>query len=280
MREISVQEIRNATADAFIRANLCLPQDLRNRIRQCAAHESKAVAKDVFRDMESNLSAAETLKIPICQDCGMAIVFVELGQDAHIVGGDFTAAINDGVRDGYEKGFLRKSVVCDPLRRNNTGDNTPAIVHTSVVPGDRLTLTCIPKGFGSENMSRIAMMNPSASRDDVIDFVTQTVRLAGAKPCPPLVLGVGIGGDFEYAALLAKKALCRDVSVCHPDPYYAALEADVLRRVNELGIGPQGFSGDTTALAVNIEVFPTHIAGLPVAVNVGCHVTRHLSVVV
>ena len=280
MREISVQEIRNATADAFIRANLCLPQDLRDRIRQCAAQESKAVAKDVFRDMESNLSAAETLKIPICQDCGMAVVFAELGQDAHIVGGDFTAAINDGVRDGYEKGFLRKSVVSDPLRRNNTGDNTPAIVHTSVVPGDRLTLTCIPKGFGSENMSRISMMNPSASRDDVIDFVTQTVRLAGAKPCPPLVLGVGIGGDFEYAALLAKKALCRDVSVSHPDPYYAALEADVLRRVNELGIGPQGFSGDTTALAVNIEVFPTHIAGLPVAVNVGCHVTRHLSVVV
>ena len=278
MREIAVNIITSVVADAFVEANLYLPASLRARITDCAEMETGPLAKGMFRDMLSNLDAADRLQVPICQDCGMAVVFLEVGQEVHFVDGDLYTAVNEGVREGYQKGYLRKSVVSDPLRRVNTGDNTPAVIHTTIVPGDKVRLTVAPKGFGSENMSRIRMFNPSASKEEIMDFVVETVRTAGAKPCPPVVLGVGIGGDFEYCAVLAKKALCRDVSAPHPDPFYAEMEAELLARVNALGIGPQGFSGDVTALSVQIETFPTHIAGLPVAVNVGCHVTRHKTV--
>lgn len=208
----------------------------------------------------------------------MAVVFAEVGQELHILG-DFEAAVNRGVREGYLKGLLRCSVVRDPLRRENTEDNTPAVLHTRLVPGDKLRLTVAPKGFGSENMSRLKMLTPAAKKQDILNFVVETVKLAGSNPCPPVVLGVGLGGDFELCAYLAKKALCREVSVRNPDPFYAGLEAELLEAVNETGIGPQGFGGRVTALAVNLEAFPTHIAGLPVAVNVGCHVTRHETIV-
>ena len=206
----------------------------------------------------------------------MAVVFAEVGQEVHFTGGDFEAAIHEGVRRGYTEGLLRCSVVGDPLNRINTGDNTPAVLHTRIVPGDQVALTVAPKGFGSENMSRLQMLTPAAGRDGVVEFVVDAVRKAGGNPCPPMVVGVGIGGDFEFCALLAKKALCRPVSQRNPAPFYAQLEAELLERVNQLGIGPQGFGGKTTALAVNVEVGATHIAGLPVAVNIGCHVTRHL----
>ena len=207
----------------------------------------------------------------------MAVVFAQVGQEVHI-NGNFEEAVNAGVRQGYVEGLLRRSVVADPLRRTNTGDNTPAILHTRLVPGDRLKLTVAPKGFGSENMSRLRMFTPAASEEEIIAFVAQTVQEAGGNPCPPVVLGVGIGGDFELCAQLAKTALCRDVGQRNPDPFYQDLEARMLQAVNETGVGPQGFGGTLTALAVNIEAYPTHIAGLPVAVNVGCHVTRHQSV--
>lgn len=280
MREINVSEIRSAISGAFIQANLTLSADLENRIRVCSQKESVLIAKSTFSDMLENLAAARELQVPICQDCGMAVVFAEIGQDVHLNGGSFEDAVNAGVADGYEKGYLRKSVVRDPLRRENTGDNTPAIIHARIVPGDKIHLLCAPKGFGSENMSRLKMFNPSASKEDIIDFITETVNIADARPCPPVVVGVGIGGDFEYAAMLSKKALCRSVDLPNDDPYYADMEREALDRINTLGIGPQGYSGDTTALAVQIEVFPTHIAGLPVAVNIGCHVTRHVSVTI
>ena len=217
------------------------------------------------------------MELPVCQDTGMAVVFVTLGQDVHLVDGSLREAVDDGVARGYSLGKLRCSVVQDPLRRTNTGDNTPAVLHVEIVPGDGCEITVAPKGFGSENMSRLYMLTPAADRTKVIDTVCDAVRAAGSNPCPPLVLGVGIGGDFEQVAYLAKKALCRAVSVSHPDPYYAQLEKDILDAVNRLKIGPQGFGGETTALAVMIETAPTHIAGLPVAINVGCHVTRHAS---
>ena len=275
MRTVSVHAIRDAVKQACIEANLYLPHTLHARIEEAAAAETGRLAKATFDDMLQNEAAARELQIPICQDCGMAVVFLELGQEVRLTDGDLTAAVNDGVGAGYTEGYLRKSVVADPIRRGNTGDNTPAIQHLSIVPGDHVRVTVAPKGFGSENMSRLKMMNPSASRADIIGFIVETVRIADAKPCPPVVLGVGIGGDFEYAALLAKKALCRDVNVPNPDPFYAGLEQEALSAVNALGIGPQGYTGDCTALGVQIETYPTHIAGLPVAVNVGCHVTRH-----
>ena len=209
----------------------------------------------------------------------MAVVFLEIGQDVHLIDGSLEDAVNEGVRRGYHDGYLRCSVVEDPLLRKNTGDNTPAVLHERIVVGDQVKITVAPKGFGSENMSGIRMLTPAASREDVIAAVVEIVKAAGSNPCPPMVVGVGIGGDFEYAALLAKKALCRPLDTPHPDPYYAQLEADMLAAVNALGIGPQGFGGDTTALSVKIEPYPTHIAGLPVAVNVGCHVTRHATAV-
>jgi fumarate hydratase subunit alpha len=214
--------------------------------------------------------------VPICQDTGVACVFLELGQEVHVVGGDLYEAVNEGVRQGYKEGYLRKSVVADPLRRKNTGDNTPAVVNTDIVPGDKLTITIGPKGAGSENMSRLAMFPPSKGEKGVKDFVVETVQLAGPNPCPPIVVGVGIGGTFDRVALLAKKALMRSTQARNPDVYYAGMEEELLERINKLGIGPQGFGGKTTALAVNIEAYPTHIACLPVAVNINCHVTRHV----
>ncbi len=218
--------------------------------------------------------------MPICQDTGMACVFLEIGQDVHFTGGNLTEAVNEGVRRGYANGYLRKSVVKDPVRRGNTGDNTPAMLYTEIVPGDQVKITVAPKGFGSENMSQLKMFTPSAKREDIIGFIVDCVKTAGSNPCPPVVIGVGIGGDFEYSAILAKKALCRNVSVRNSDSFYADMEQELLEKINALDIGPQGFGGKTTALCVNIETYPTHIAGLPVAVNVGCHVTRHASKII
>ncbi|MDD3261533.1 MAG: fumarate hydratase, partial [Oscillospiraceae bacterium] len=260
------------------KANRSLPEDLETCIRCKKGEESSPIGQAVFQDLCDNMDAARRLSIPVCQDTGMAVVFAEVGQEVHIAG-DFEAAVNCGVAKGYTEGLLRKSVAADPIRRGNTGDNTPAILHTRLVPGDKVHLTVAPKGFGSENMSRLKMLTPAAGEEDIIGFVVETARLAGSNPCPPMVLGVGIGGDFEKCAELAKEALCRPVSEKNPDPYYAGLEEKMLRAVNALGIGPQGFGGDVTCLSLAICQFPTHIAGLPVAVNVGCHVTRHASAV-
>lgn len=280
MREITFEQIKNAVAQACIDANRVLPDDLCALISDCGERETCPLAKSIFSDMEKNIDAAKEMSLPVCQDTGMAVVFAEIGQDAHIVGGLFEDAVNAGVSKGYTEGLLRCSVVRDPIRRGNTGDNTPAVIHTRIVPGDRITLKIAPKGFGSENMSRLKMFTPAASEDDIIGFVAETMQLAGGRPCPPVVLGVGIGGDFEGCALLAKKALCRPVSERNADEYYASLEKKMLGAVNSLGVGAQGLGGDITALAVNIEQFPTHIAGLPVAVNVGCHVTRHKEIII
>ncbi len=276
MREISASEITAAVARLCVEANRELPASLEALVRAGAQREAGLVGGSVMEDLARNLDAARAMMIPICQDTGMAVVFAQVGQEAHIIG-NFEEAVNEGVRQGYVEGLLRCSVVADPLRRTNTGDNTPAILHTRLVPGDKLRLTVAPKGFGSENMSRLRMFTPAASKEEIVDFVAQTVREAGGNPCPPVVLGVGIGGDFELCALLAKQALCRDVSQRNPDPFYADLEERMLQAVNQTGVGPQGFGGALTALAVNVEAYPTHIAGLPVAVNVGCHVTRHMS---
>ena len=275
MREISSSQITQAIKEMCIEANKILPTDLVGCISCGYDNEEKELPKSVMGDLLKNLECAKELNIPICQDTGMAVVFAEIGQDVHIVDGGFEDAVNEGVRQGYTEGLLRKSVVADPLERINTNDNTPAIIHTRIVDGDKIILTVAPKGFGSENMSRIKMFTPSATREDIIDFVVDTVKIAGGNPCPPIVLGIGIGGDFEQCAILAKKALCRPVSERNQKEIYANMENEMLEKVNETGVGPQGFGGKTTALAVNIETAPTHIAGLPVAVNVGCHVTRH-----
>lgn len=275
MREIQVAEITRAVRDLCIQANKELPDSLCALIHNACAQETQELPAAIMKDISDNLDAAKKLDIPICQDTGMAVVFAEVGRDVHIAGGAFETAINDGVRLGYTEGLLRCSVVADPLRRVNTGDNTPAVIHTRIVEGNQLKLTVAPKGFGSENMSAIRMFTPAASREDLIDYVVGVMQTAGSNPCPPVVLGVGIGGDFEKCALLAKTALCRDSGVRNPDPFYAEMETEILERLNALDIGPQGFGGRTTALCVNIETAPTHIAGLPVAVNVGCHVTRH-----
>ncbi len=279
MREISCSQITKAVRDLCISANKSLPDDLVECISCGYNNEEKELPKAVMGDLLRNLDAAKELNIPICQDTGMAVIFAEVGQDIHIVDGGFEAAVNEGVRQGYYEGLLRKSVVADPLERINTNDNTPAIIHTRIVDGENIKLTVAPKGFGSENMSRIKMFTPSATIEDIIDFVVETVKIAGGNPCPPIVLGVGIGGDFEQCALLSKKALCRNVSQPNEKEFYALLEKEMLRKINETNVGPQGFGGKTTALAVNIETAPTHIAGLPVAVNVGCHVTRHKSII-
>ncbi len=275
MREISASRITQAIAELCVDANKHLPHDLKDCIACAHKSEGNGLAKDVLNDLLDNIEAASQLDIPVCQDTGMAVVFAEIGQDVHIVGGDFEAAVNSGVARGYTEGLLRCSVVADPLIRVNTKDNTPAVLHTRIVPGDKITLIVAPKGFGSENMSRLKMFTPAASREDIIEFVLETVSTAGSNPCPPTVLGVGIGGDFEQCALLAKQALCRNVSERNGNPFYAEMEDEILRLANCLNIGPQGFGGSCTTLTVNIETAPTHIAGLPVAVNVGCHVTRH-----
>lgn len=275
INEIPVQKIRDAVARLCVSANLVLPDSLEQSIAKAENNECSSLGKSVLGDLLKNLGAARQLKLPVCQDTGMAVVFLDIGQDVHLTGGSLKNAVNEGVAAGYTDGLLRKSVVSDPLRRVNTGDNTPAVLHTRIVPGGAVHITVAPKGFGSENMSVIKMLTPAAGRDGVVDAVVNAVKAAGGNPCPPIVAGVGIGGDFEQCAYLAKKALCRDIGVRNPDEYYAQLEDELLERINSLGIGPQGFGGKTTALAVNIETAPTHIAGLPVAINIGCHVTRH-----
>ena len=275
MKEVQASAITEMVAELCEKANKILPADLESRIADCWQCEQNTLAKSILGDLQRNMDAARQLNIPVCQDTGMAVVFAEVGQDVHIAG-DFEAAVNAGVHLGYTRGLLRKSVVRDPLfDRVNTEDNTPAVLHTRLVPGDHICLTVAPKGFGSENMSALKMFTPAAGEEDVISFVVDTVQNAGSNPCPPVCIGVGIGGDFELCALLAKKALCRSVSRKNDDPAYAAMEDTILQRLNDLNIGPQGFGGNTTALSVAIETYPTHIAGLPVAVNVGCHVTRH-----
>lgn len=279
IKEINTSLIESSIASLCIEANKTLPCDLCRAIDNAQNCETLPLAKDILGDLKSNIEAAKNLNIPICQDTGMAVVFMEIGQDVHFTGKPLKEAVNCGVRLGYEEGLLRKSVVADPLRRKNTNDNTPAILHTEIVSGDKVKITVAPKGFGSENMSEIYMLNPSATQEDIIAKVVETVKIAGGNPCPPIVLGIGLGGDFELSALLSKKALCRPVSERNSDPFYAELEQKILIAVNESGVGPQGFGGKTTALAVNIMQYATHIAGLPLAINIGCHVTRHKTIV-
>ncbi len=275
MRELDVQCIADKIAQLCVEANHYLGEDIKACIRQKAEEETWPVAKDVLASIEENIAIAEEGVFPLCQDTGMACVFLEIGQDVHLTGGLLEDAVNEGVRRGYGEGYLRKSIVKDPLRRVNTRDNTPAYLHMEIVAGDKVKITVAPKGFGSENMSRIKMLPPSAGEDGVKDFVVDTCLQAGANPCPPIVIGVGIGGTFDKAALLAKKALLSPAQEPNSDPYYAQMEVELLERINQLGIGPQGFGGKTMALAVSIRTAPTHIAGLPVAVNVNCHVSRH-----
>ena len=276
MREIKAAAVADAVEALCIEANAHLPADVEAALAAARAAEPWPLARHTLGLLEKNLEMACACDLPICQDTGMAVVFAEVGQEVHIDGG-FEAAVNEGVRRGYGEGYLRKSIVGDPLRRVNTGDNTPAALHLRLVPGDKLKLTVAPKGFGSENMSRLAMLRPADGVEGVERFVLETVRLAGSNPCPPMVLGVGLGGSFDGVALLAKQALLRPLDTPNPDGYYAALEKKLLAGVNALGIGPQGFGGRTTALGLAIEAAPTHVAGLPVAVNVSCHATRRAS---
>lgn len=279
MKVINIEEIHAAVEKLCIEANCILNQDVVDAIRAGLGTEESPQGREVLRLMLENAEIAASDRVPICQDTGMAVLFVAVGQDVHVVGGDLTKALNEGVRRGYEKGYLRKSVVKDPFDRVNTGDNTPAVIHYDIVPGSNLSITIAPKGFGSENMGALKMFKPSDGLPAVLDFIVDTVDKAGPNPCPPIVVGVGIGGTMEKAAYLAKKALLRPIGEGNPDDTYAQLESELLTRINDLGIGPQGFGGRTTALAVNMEVFPTHIAGLPAAVNINCHVTRHSQVI-
>ncbi len=274
MREISAKKITEVVKRLCIEANCHLPRDVKNCIESCRAAETWPQAQEILDRIRENYEIADEKSQPICQDTGMACVFVKLGQEVH-VDGNLSEAIHEGVRQGYTEGFLRKSVVRDPLDRVNTGDNTPAMIYYDLVPGDQVEITVAPKGFGSENMSQIKMLKPSDGLQGVKDFILKVVEDAGPNPCPPIVVGVGIGGTFDKAALMAKQALLRPADSHSPNPFYAQLEDEMLEKINALGIGPQGFGGKTTALAVNIETCPTHIAGLPIAVNINCHVTRH-----
>ena len=278
MRTITARQIRDTVAELCIRANKELPEDIIRAMQAAREKEPWPLAQSTLDVLRENIRAAAERDLPVCQDTGLACVFVRLGQDVHIEG-DFNDAVNEGVRRGYAEGYLRKSVVGDPLRRVNTGDNSPAAITVELVPGDELKLTVVPKGFGSENMSRLAMLKPADGVEGVKRFVVETVKAAGSNPCPPIVVGVGIGGTFDKAAALAKHALLRPIDQPHADPYYAALEKELLEEINALGTGPQGFGGRTTALGLNIETMPTHVAGLPVAVNISCHVTRRASAV-
>lgn len=276
MKNIDAKVIEDTVARLCIEANLRLPPDVINAIESAEKAEPWDGAKRILSLLVDNVRIASEKTLPVCQDTGMACVFVELGQDVHI-DGDFEEAVNNGVRRGYGEGYLRKSVVCDPLRRVNTGDNTPALLTVKLTRGDKMRITVMPKGFGSENMSALKMLKPADGVEGVKNFVLETVEKAGANPCPPIIVGVGIGGSFDKAAYLAKHALLRPVDEPNPDEYYAALESELLDKINALGIGPQGFGGKTTALALLIEAMPTHVAGLPVAVNISCHATRRAS---
>ena len=277
MREVNISKIIDGVEEMCIASNYYLGEDIKNRLEKARKEETWNIAEGILDKILTNVDIAKNEQMPMCQDTGMACVFVEIGQEVHIQGGSLEDAINEGVRRGYQKGYLRKSVVKDPINRVNTKDNTPAVITYSIIPGDKLKITVAPKGFGSENMSKLKMLKPADGIDGVKEFVLEAVRLAGPNPCPPIVVGVGIGGTFDRVALLAKKSLIRDVNKRNENPYYAELEEELLEKINKLGIGPQGFGGKTTALAVNIETYPTHIAGLPVAVNINCHVTRHKS---
>jgi fumarate hydratase subunit alpha len=275
MREINISEIIAAVRKLCIDANYYLSDDIKQKLEEAYKEENWSIAKDILEKILVNAGIAKNEKMPMCQDTGMTCVFIELGQDVHVIGGGLEDAINEGVRQGYADGYLRKSVVKDPLNRVNTGDNTPAVINYNIVPGDKIKITVSPKGFGSENMSKLKMLRPADGIEGVKNFVLQTVKEAGPNPCPPIIVGVGIGGTFEKSASIAKRSLLRSVTQRNSDPFYAELEHELLDKINALGIGPQGFGGRTTALCVNIETYPTHIAGLPVAVNISCHATRH-----
>lgn len=279
MKEIHVDRIIESIKNLCIDTNYNLPDDVKDKLVRARENETWPMAKDILDKIMINVDIAREERMPMCQDTGMACVFVEMGQEVHITGGSLEEAINEGVRQGYMEGYLRKSVVRDPIVRENTGDNTPAVIYYDIIPGDKLKITLAPKGFGSENMSKIKMLKPADGIEGVKDFIIDTVRKAGPNPCPPMVVGVGIGGTFDRAAVLSKKALIRPLTKKNDDSFYANLEEELLYKINMLGIGPQGFGGRTTALAVNIETYPTHIAGLPVAVNINCHVTRHKEIV-
>lgn len=281
IREIKSEEITETVKKLFISANYELGSTEHELIEDALKKERSSTGKSVLKTIRDNLDAAKEIGVPICQDTGMAVLFADIGQDVHIIGDDFVSAVNRGVSLAYTDGKMRASVVKDPLfDRTNTKDNTPAIIHTNIVPGDKITITALPKGFGSENMGKIKMMVPTSTKEDIISFVLDTVKTAGANPCPPIMVGIGIGGSFDYAPVLAKKALARSGKTHNENENYAALEDEILERINTLGIGPQGFGGDTTALAVNVEYYPTHIAGLPVAVNINCHVMRHMKAII
>lgn len=279
MREIEVNEIIDAVRELCIRVNCVLNDDVYNALEAAKNTEKSPIGKEILCQLTDNADIAKNENVPICQDTGMAIVFVELGQEVHIKGGLLTDAINEGVRRGYRDGYLRKSVVSDPFIRENTKDNTPAIIHYDIVEGDKIKIIVAPKGFGSENMSKIYMLKPSAGIEGAKDAIVQAVDEAGPNPCPPMVVGVGVGGNFEMAALLAKKALLRPIGSHSDKPHLREMEEELLERMNSLGIGPQGLGGVTTVLGVNVESFPTHIAGMPIAVNISCHVTRHAEVI-
>jgi fumarate hydratase subunit alpha len=279
MREITSEEIAKAVESLCISSNCGLGEDVWRALREGLENEESPVGKEVLKEILENDRMAEEEKLPMCQDTGFTVVFVEMGQEVRITGGDFYEAINRGVGDGYRKGYLRKSVVGDPLRRNNTGDNSPAWVHIDIVPGDRLKISVMPKGAGSENMSTVKMLSPVEGVQGVKRFVLDWVRERGANACPPLVVGVGIGGTFEGVAKLAKKALLRPIGSKNPVPFYAEMEEELLKEINNLGLGPQGLGGSTTALAVHIETYPCHMASLPIAINLQCHVARHAAIV-
>lgn len=275
MKEIQIEQIIDAVERLCIEANYDLSDDVMEGFKRAIELETSPQGKEILQLLIKNAEIAHEERVPMCQDTGMAVFFVELGQDLHIVGGQLTEALNEGVRRGYEKGFLRKSVVKDPFNRVNTGDNTPAIIHYDIVSGDKLHITIAPKGFGSENMGALKMLKPSDGLEGAKQFIIETVDKAGGNSCPPIVVGVGVGGTMEKATFLAKKALLRPVGESNPEAHLAEIEKDLLAKINQLGIGPQGLGGVTTALAVNLEVYPTHIAGMPVAVNINCHSTRH-----
>jgi fumarate hydratase subunit alpha len=279
LREIDVSRISEQVEELFKNANYFLCDDIRNKLYEYRKIELSQIGQDILDKIIENADIAASNHVAICQDTGMSIVFIEIGQDVRLVGGYIGKAVNDGVRNAYKKGYLRKSVVLDPLERKNSEDNTPAVIYYDIVPGDRVKIQVMPKGFGSENMSAVKMLKPSDGVEGIIEFVVDTVKKAGSNPCPPIIVGVGIGGTFEKASLMSKKALLRPLDRDNPDEFYRNLEITMLHKINNLGIGPQGLGGVTTALAVNIETFATHIAGLPVAVNISCHATRHGEVI-
>lgn len=279
MRTIKVEQVISAVEDLCIRSNIELPQDVRDALDKALNNEESPLGREIIKEIIKNNEIAKQEQLPICQDTGFAVFFLRLGQDIHIEGGNLSDAINEGVRRGYTNGYLRKSIVTDPfLTRVNTRDNTPAIIHTEIVPGDKLSITLAPKGGGSENMSALRMLKPADGMEGIKNFVIETVDKAGSNPCPPVIVGVGVGGTIDMTTLIAKKALLRPLGEHHPQAEVAALEKELLQEINKLGIGPQGFGGTTTALAVNIETFPAHIASLPVAINIQCHVARHMEV--